>query len=46
MVNRRLYKDDYKGVNEALNETNSDGTKGLEFWVKHSVQIKDYEDDD
>ena len=45
MVNRRLYKDDFKGVNEPLNETNADGSKGLEFWVKHNVQIRDLRDD-
>ena len=40
MINRRLYKDDYKGVNEALNETDSSG-KGISFWVKHVVEIID-----
>ncbi len=36
MVNRRLYKDDNKGVGEALNETDSSG-KPLSFWVHHLV---------
>lgn len=40
MINRRMYQDDYKGVNEALNETDASG-KGISFWVKHVVQILD-----
>lgn len=40
MINRRLYRDDYKGVNEALNETDSSG-KPISFWVNHIVSILD-----
>ena len=40
MVHRRLYKDDSKGVNEPLNETDASG-HGISFWVQHIVQIID-----
>ena len=40
MINRRLYRDDYKGVNEALNETDASG-KPISFWVNHIVSILD-----
>ena len=38
MVQRRLFFDDYRGVNEPLNETDSQGN-GLGVTVSHYVQL-------
>ena len=40
MIHRRLLEDDSKGVNEALNETSSNG-KGLTQRVRHYVVFGD-----
>ena len=40
MINRRLIKDDYRGVEEPLNETDADG-KGLRQKFRHYVVFGD-----
>ena len=40
MLHRRLLKDDSRGVNEALNETDTDG-EGLRQRVRHYVVFGD-----
>lgn len=44
MIHRRLFKDDGRGVAEALNEVESTG-EGISFWTKHVLNIESYDQD-
>ena len=38
MIHRRLFRDDGRGVGEALNEVEPNG-EGINFWTKHVLNI-------